>query len=125
MEECSHKISTIRAISCSGPIKCRCPDCGALLVRRHTRTHALLEFLFSVMGIPIIILFFLAIIWFPWVILGTTAIFIGFYAWDTLVNPLHVETTEESTAEKNSNLQALVVFSIILLSVVVYLVNKT
>jgi hypothetical protein len=77
------------------------------------------------MGLPIIILFFLAIIWFPWVVLGTTAMFIGFYAWDTSVNPLHVETTEESTAEKKSNLQALIVLSIILLSVGVYLVNKT
>ena len=77
------------------------------------------------MGLPIIILFFLAIIWLPWVILGTATLFIGFYAWDTSVNPLHVETTKESTEERKSNIQALVIFAIILLSVAVYFVNET
>ena len=122
MEECSHNISPLRAITCSGPFKCRCPDCGAVLVRRHTRTSAFLEFLFSVMGLPIIVLFFLAIIWLPWVVFGTAALFVGFYAWDTSANPLHVETSAEAAADRKSNLQALVVFGIILLSVAVYLV---
>ncbi len=125
MAKCSHDISLLNALTCSGPYRCRCPDCGAVLVRRHTRTHALIEFLFSAMGLPILVLFVLSIMWLPWVILGTAVLLAGLYAWDTSVNPLHIETAEEKNSDRKSNLYALVILGIILSSVVVYLINET
>jgi arginine exporter protein ArgO len=110
---------------CSGPFKFRCSGCGVLLVRKHYRAEALVDLLFSAMGIPILALFILAIMWLPWVVLGTALVFLSAYAWDTSANPLSPETEEESEKEKRKNIQVLVVFSIILIFLLVSLVYET
>jgi arginine exporter protein ArgO len=125
MNQCVHNLNALKAVVCSGPFKFRCSDCGVLLVRRHSRTEALVDLLFCAMGIPVLVLFILAIMWFPLVVLGTALVFLATYAWDTSATPLSPETKEEFEEEKRKSIYALVVFGIILIFLLVSLVYET
>ncbi len=94
-------------------------------MRKHTRTSALWEFLFSGLALPALVLLVMSVIWLPWVVAGTVLIFSSLYVWDTIANPIHIQTIEDKNQEKKSNWQALAFVLFCALSVVVYLANGT
>lgn len=124
MNECVHKLGMFKNILCSGPFKFKCDTCEEKLVRDHKMTAAIMDGLFSFMGIPILLLLIVSIEMLPLILVGLVSVICLFFILDILFNPLHIESDCEIVSATKRNRQGSGIIIFLVLSVLLYLVNQ-